>query len=253
MPETVRALRALRTPVFIFHADNPFPPHTSSRPEDLACAAASDCYFIWSRQLCERLLRLGVPRVEYLPFAWDPEIFPHLGLSAAPEHDVVFVGGWDEEREQALEPLARRFDLKIFGPAYWGSRTRRKSATRHSWQGRAPRGQEAAEIVTRSRVVLNVLRRQNLPDGTVMRTFETPGCGGVSLSTRTTGALSIFPEGIAGAYFASTDECVEQIDCLLRQPERRHHMAMAAHQIVSAGHRYFDRARRILDVYRELR
>jgi spore maturation protein CgeB len=111
---------------------------------------------------------------------------------------------------------------------------------------------DAAGIIARSRVALNILRRQNLPDGTVMRTFEVPGCGGISLSTRTEGALAIFPEGVASAYFAGPEECASQINCLLAHPEQARDLALAAHRIVSASHRYIDRARGILDVYGEI-
>jgi spore maturation protein CgeB len=252
MPESVRALHALHSRVFIFHADNPFPQYSSSRPENLPCAVESDCYFIWSRDLAGRLRQRGVRRVEYLPFAWDEDVFPHVEASNTPRHDLVFIGGWDPEREEVLEPLARRFDLKIWGPPYWGTRTRARSATRRSWQGHALTGQDAAHIIARARITLNVLRRQNLPDGTIMRTFEVPGVGGTSLSTRTPGAADIFPEGVAAAYFADTEECTERIEYLLGHPEERGNLARVAHEIVCRGHRYVDRARQIVDVYGQL-
>ena len=38
MPETIKAFKRLGIPVFIFHADNPFPPFPNTRPETLQCA-----------------------------------------------------------------------------------------------------------------------------------------------------------------------------------------------------------------------
>jgi spore maturation protein CgeB len=253
MPESIRRVRTAGAPVFVFHADNPFRPHYASRPESLPAAAACDCYFLWSRSLCERLLATGVRRCEYLPFAWDPDVFPHVKRSPQPEHDLVFIGGWDQGREQLLERLAQHFSLKIWGPDYWGRRTRRESAVRRSWQGRALTEAAASQVIARSRIVLNVLRCQNLPDGTNMRTFEVPGCGGLSLSTRTRGALDLFPEDSAGAYFSSVDECLERAGYLLDNATVRAGLADSAHEIVRTGHEYVHRAQRIVDVFAGVR
>lgn len=249
MPDTVQGARSIGVRVFIFHADNPLPPWASNRPETLPSALACDAYLIWSRHLAERLMDIGVTRVEYLPFAWDPVIFPHIGLSEAPTHRVVFVGGWDREREAWLTPLSKRFDLKIWGPAYWSTRTMPGSPLRRCWQGGALRGLRAAQTLADSAVALNVFRRQNLPDGVNMRTFEVPGCGGFALATRTAGAQAILPECLAGAYFGEPEECYEQIERFLIRPSERLELAETAHARIADGHQYAHRAQRILHVF----
>lgn len=251
MPETLRAIRARGIPVFIFHADNPFPENAAHRPELLPCALESDCYFIWSRTLEQRLRALGVRNVQSLSFAWDDQIFPYIEPSSNPAHDLVFIGGWDQERESALTPLAQEFSLKIWGPDYWHHRTQPDSPLRGCWQGREIVGKELAHTVADSKIVLNILRRQNLPDGTNMRTFEVPGCGGFMLSTYSDGANEIFPQGKAGAYFRDTPECIAQIKLFLKQEDQRRAIADEAHKRVSQGQQYLHRAERILEVYRE--
>ena len=251
MPETARQLRSLDAKVFVFHADSPFPPSPNVRPEHLPLARESDRYFIWSRSLIARLREAGVTRAEYLPFAWDPAVFPSATTpDGDAEHDVVFIGGWDRWREAWLEGLASRFPLKIWGPDYWGTRTRPGSRVRRCWQGQAATGAEAARILARSKVTLNLLREQNLPDGVNMRTFEVPGCGGFSVATRTQGAASIFPEGQAGVYFDGLEECIGRIDYYLSHDDERVEIARAAHRIVE-HHTYLDRAREILQHYDE--
>jgi spore maturation protein CgeB len=249
MPETVRDLRVIGSRVFIFHADNPFPPHGGSRPEDIECARESDCYFIWSRALGARLLEARVARVEYLPFGWDSDIFPYLGQSESPKYDVVFVGGWDRDREAMLTPIAKQFNLKIWGPGYWGTRTRLGSPLRRCWQGTAVVGPQAAQVFADAKIILNIVRRQNLPDGTIMRTFEVPGSGGFLLSTRTTGALEIFPEGRAGAYFTDEHDLFRKIEYYLGHERECRDIAREAHDLVTTRHRYVERARRLLEVY----
>jgi hypothetical protein len=248
-PDTVLQARSVGTNVFVFHADNPLPPWAGNRPETLPVALACDVYFIWSRYLAERLSDMGVARVEYLPFAWDPVVFPHLGSSAAPTHRIVFVGGWDREREAWLTPIAERFDLKIWGPPYWSTRTKRGSPLRRCWQGSAVEGPRAAQILADSAIALNPLRRQNLPDGVNMRTFEVPGCGGFALATRTAGAQVIFPEGSEGAYFGDLEECCEQIERFLASSTERLELAEMAHIRVAEDHLYLHRVQTILDVF----
>ncbi len=249
LPEAIREIRDQGTVTAIFQPDSPMPESTNHRPELLKAGREADRYLIWSEQLASRLENAGLGPVHYLPFAWDREIYPHVGLSDEPEYEVTFIGGWDRWRERWLEPVADRFDLTVWGPKYWGSRTRPGSPLRAAWQGRAVRGEEAADVIGRSRVVLNVLREQNLPDGTNMRTFEVPGAGGFLLSHRSEGAVEIFPENEGGAYFGSRREMLAQIAHYLNEPQARSDIAHRAHEIiVQQQHRYADRAAEVLRV-----
>lgn len=252
MPDTVLRAKSEGARVFIFHADNPLPPWVANRPETLPLALACDVYFIWSRQLAKLLADAGITRVEYLPFAWDPAVFPHIGLAAAPTYRVVFVGGWDREREAWLTPIAQRFDLKIWGPAYWGQRTKSGSPLRQSWQGAPVEGAKAAQTLADAAIALNLLRGQNMPDGMNMRTFEVPGCGGFALSTRTAGAQAILPEDSVSIYFSDLEECCDKIEHFLTQPAERLDLARAAHARIAEGHQYTHRARAVLDVFESL-
>jgi hypothetical protein len=92
-PETVLAIRQPGRITACVNADNPFDPTPSNSQPPLRRALASwDCYFTWGQFLIERLYSIGVRRVEYLPFAWDPHRHPPGELSAAPKYDLSFVG-----------------------------------------------------------------------------------------------------------------------------------------------------------------
>lgn len=247
MPETVRAVREVSGRVIVFFPDAPTPGASQARPEQIEVAREAHRVFVWSRRLAAKLEEEAAGPVDYLPFAWDPEVFPHLPEAAALDCDVVFVGGWDRARERRLEPVARDFDLRIWGPDYWGDRTRPESHVREAWQGRALRGEEGSQVIAGAPIALNVLREQNLPDGTNMRTFEIPGAGGFSLASRSSGATEILPEREAAAYFGTEEELLERIRRYLDDPQARREVASEAHRIVAAGHRYADRARQVLD------
>lgn len=257
MPDTLREIKKSGTRVFIFHPDNPFPGHPASRPEFMASAAESDAYFVWSSALADELRVAGVSRVEYLPFAWDPSAFSYVPMSSSPQFDVVFIGGWDKERENWLDPVAHHFDLRIWGPLYWGTRTRRRSLARRCWMGGAVRGTAAAHIIADSKIVLNILRTQHrsggAPTGVIMRTFEVPGAGGFLLSTRSPDATAIFAEGIAGAYFGTADELMRKIAYFLGHDHERRRLAARAHSLVNTHHQYKHRMQVILDVWEEMR
>lgn len=246
MPEAVASMQEAGATVAVFHPDAPVPGNPNYRPEHLPVARQADACFVWSRELATRLRNAGVSNTEYLPFAWDPRVFPHVEEAAASGPEVIFVGGWDEHRERWLEPVADVFDLEIWGPDYWERRTRSGSPVHDCWQGRGLRGREAAEAVANAKVALNVLRRQNLPDGTNMRTFEVPGAGGFLLATRSDGAAEIYPEEEAGAYFESPDELLSMVRWYLDHTEERQAIAERAHAITAAEHRYVDRARTIV-------
>ncbi len=246
MPEALREAGRYAK-VALFHADNPFERFPARRPEFLKAPREVDVYFVWSRRLLGVAEELGARNSRLLPFGWDPGIHPAGTLSSAPEHELVFIGNWDREREAWLEPLARRFSLKIWGSDLWAKRTQRSSALRRCWQGDLLHGRESADVMRSSKIVLNLVRAQNLPDGVNMRTCEVPGAGGFALSNRTSGAQELFSEGTAGAYFADPGECQARVEHYLRHDDERVSIASEAHAIVDRTLRYTHLAQQVLD------
>lgn len=246
IPDQLHRLSEDVAPTMVLFPDDPFPESSNHRPEYSGIAKAADACWIWSKSLVNELEERWGAAAHYLPFAWDPVVFPVVSLDRdTARHEVTFIGGWDRWRERWLEPVADNFDLKIWGPDYWGRRTR-SAAVRRCWQGGAVRGSEAAKVVADSAVVLNIFREQNLPDGTNMRTFEVPGTGGFLLSHRSDGATEIYPEEVAGAYFETMEEMLDQLELYLSLPDRREEIARAAHELTRQRHRYVDRVRRLV-------
>lgn len=249
MPETVQRVRKRGVKFIIFHADNPLPPHYNARPEMLLAAKECDALLVWSTALVEKLRSMGIP-AGYLPFGWDNLLMPFQGLDNRLDYDVAFVGTWDRKRELFLEEIARHFELKIWGSAYWGQRTRRKSRVRQCWQGKEIRGNELANVFARSRINLNILREQHYVDGkangVIMRTFEAPGAGGLLLSTRSSDATELFPENEAAGYFRDISDCLERIEYFLSNNSARKDIVKRAHALVDANHHYVHRVKDLL-------
>jgi spore maturation protein CgeB len=256
-PETLQNLRQRGVRVVSFYPDNPFPPHYNARPETLAAARETDLCLIWSEKLVRRLQEAGVSNPAFLPFAWDPEVFPYQG--DRPQGiwpGVLFLGGWDRQREVFLEKLARQVPLRIYGPGYWGTRTRPFSRVRRCWQGKELMLADAAQVIRESAICLNVLRRQHIangePDGMIMRHFEVPGAGGFLLSTRGGGATTLFPEGDSGEYFSGVEECAEKINKYMGNTSARRDLSERAHALIAARHQYRDRALEIMRLLDDL-
>lgn len=254
--QTVENLRARDIRVACFYPDNPFPPHYAARPETLPAARASDLCLIWSERLVTKLRGAGIRNPAFLPFGWDPEAFPYQNdrpQGAWP--GVLFLGGWDKEREDFLEEIAPYVPLRIYGPEYWGTRTKRSGRVRQCWQGSDLRLADAARVIRESAICLNILRTQHIidgvPDGLIMRHFEVPGAGGFLLSTRGGGATTLFPEGDTGEYFSNVQECLEIIRRYLAAEEARRQLAERAHAAIAAHHQYTDRAREIVKLLEE--
>jgi len=240
-PETIENLKSAGIHCVLYHADNPLPPH-ANRPETLAVARAMDTYLVWSEKLVIDLKNVGVRGARFMPFGWDEVVFPYEPPPREVWPGVLFVGGWDREREEFLSKVGERVPLKIYGPSYWGTRTRRGSVARQRWMGSDLRGAAAAKLIRESSVSLNVLRNQHViqgrPDGLIMRHFEVPGAGGYLLSTRSGGATRLFPEGETGEYFSDIRECLEKTEEALAKPGERAALAARAHQSVRADHTY---------------
>ncbi len=255
-PETLRRLRSHGVKVVIFNADNPFPPHSSNWPETLPAARETDLFLTWSERLLGILTNAGVQEARFLPFAWDPEVFPYAAPPADPWEGVLFVGGWDREREAFLDRIAERFPLRVYGPVYW-ERTRRRSAARKCWMGRALTGGEAASEIRNCAISLNILRNQHYvdghADGLIMRHFEVPGAGGFLLSTRSGGATRLFPEGESADYFDDAEECLKKIDRYLKNSAMRDALVAQAHAEVEAKHQYVHRIQEMFEYLSQCR
>lgn len=255
MEETLHNLRRRGVRVACYFPDNPFPPHLYNFAEALPAARETDLYLIWSKRLVTALSNAGVRNPVFLPFAWDPDVFPYQ--ESQPQGvwpGVLFLGGWDRERAGFLEEVASQLPLRIFGPSSWA---RAGSRVRHCWQGSDLRGAAAASMIRESAISLNVLRTQHVidgfPDGLIMRHFEVPGAGGFLLSTRGGGATELFPEGESGEYFSSVSECVDKARHYIADDSARRELAEKAHVIVASEHQYTDRARQILRLLDECR
>jgi hypothetical protein len=252
LPETIEALKRIARVVVSFHADDLANPKNTSD-------AMRRSLPLWHVLFTPRpfsgpeLEQQGVQRWEYLPFGYDPELsFPSHAAPAEPgvEDAVVFVGTWDPERVAVLEPLAPKAPLRIWGNGW--ERVDAGSALVPALRKRQLLGETLRATFTQSGINLALLRKANR-DLHQMRTFEVPACGGFLLTERTSDHQSWFEEGKEAVFFESPAELEEQIRRYLPDAAARRRIADAGHRrLVEDGHRYQDRAARIVKVVSQL-
>ena len=257
MPETIEILKSMDVETAVFFADNPLPGHYNNRPETMPVAACVDLFFVWSFNLRDKLHRQGISAARFLPFGWDKYMMPAAkSQTSQQQYNTVFIGGWSLEREEFLESLGAEIDLSIFGPDYWKDRTKKTGMINSLLKGGEKTGSDFADIVRSASVNLNILRNQHKidgrPDGVIMRHFEVPGCGGFLLSTRTETALSLFEEGVAGAYFDTIEECADKVRFYERHPTLRDQIRVEAHNLVKKEYQYTHNVLRMNDLFQSL-
>lgn len=248
-PGTLAQIRAL-VPGILIYCIFPDTPHNLAS-DRMLCFPFCDRVATVSPGWVDAFVRLGAPRVDYLPLAADTDLHlpsPPLSIGANTtySHDVLFVGNWRADREEFLEQLIN-FDLQVWGTDYWQRRTRPASPLRSRWGGRPLGSDEFSLACAQGKILLNIIDIVGWP-GPNMRTFEQPACGAFSLVSRTPAITSLFKEGETIECFASVGEAQEKIRYYLNHEDERQKIAKACYEfVVNGGHTYLDRAKQLVD------
>ncbi len=240
--ESLRQIGELGVCTVNFLTDDPWNPAHRAR-WFLQALPRYHCVFSARRANLDDLKRLGCARVEYLPFAYDPDwCFPEPGI--AEEDDVVFAGAGDQDRVPYIQSLQQAgFRVALYG-SFWD----RYPATRGQSRGQADPA-TLRRAIGAGRVALCIVRRANR-DGHAMRTFEVPAIRACMLAEDTGEHREIFgAESQNVLYFQTIAEMIQKTRWLLEHPEERRRLADAAHRhIVQGRNTYRDRLERILEL-----
>lgn len=182
----------------------------------------------------------GVRDVQYLPFAYDPDLHYRPTLQECGEattNDVVFVGGADEDRVPVMNALIH----EALVPALYGGYWDRYATTRTYARGHAT--PESLRCITYKAAVNICLVRRANRDGHVMRSFEIAACGGAMLIEDTTEHRAIFgDDGETVRYFTNTKTLVARARWMVEHPTEVRNLADAVyHHITTTPNRYQDR------------
>ena len=168
----------------------------------------------------------GARRVEFLPYAFDPEVHHPVPPRPGPPRAACFVGAWEAERAAYLQAAAERgVDLEVWGGRW--ERAGRGSALRRVCTFQSVFADDMARVFASSNLSLGFLRKVNR-DRHTARTFEIPASGGLLLAERTDEQRSFFEEGREALYFDTAEEMIATIQEYANRPTDVARMRKAA-------------------------
>lgn len=226
-----------------FSSDDPWNSGLSA-PWYMRALVEYDFVFTPRRNNLDDLAKLGCRQVRYLPFAYDPAIFPQTTVaeSTASNPMALFVGGADADRAEFFRGFVGAGGEAALVGGYWD----RYADLAGHWLGHLE-PEEVAELTRSAAVNLILVRRANR-DGHTMRSFEAAAIGGCLLVEDTTEHRAIFgPDGLAVRYFDSPAGAAALHQLLSNDRTERLRMARAVqNRIRDGGNTYADRLKTML-------
>lgn len=242
---THRALEKTKARLVVWYPDHPFKADMTSM-NVLKSIREAALFCIWGKFLVEPIRSAGAKRVEYLPFAFDPELHRSDKIAARPDlaSEISFIGTWDIERQSDLTPLAE-LPLAIWGPG-WLENLPSSHPLRPHIRGGGLYGDDLVAALKSTRIAFNHLRLHNGSSHNV-RAMEITGIGGGVMLVRRTPELSneLFMEGSDILCFGDNEELLRVARAELDSP---HLSAEKSNLKVHASHLHCHRASRILSL-----
>ncbi|MCX7698099.1 MAG: glycosyltransferase [Candidatus Goldbacteria bacterium] len=252
-PKTIKEIKKIlpNSKLICFNPDNPFNTwhHGVSNNWIRKSIPYYDVYFIWGKFLIDKLYKAGAKKVKYLPFGYDLEINYPMYIKNDDEKkyygsDIAFIGTYDEERAWWLNQI-KDYNLKIWGNSWWKA----NKDLQKKWMKKPAYGEEFNKICSSSKIVLNIIRKQNIPSHN-MRTFEAPACKSFVLSTRTDEVKEFFEEDKEIVLFSNPEELRQKIDFYLKNDKLREKIRESGYsRLINSNNSYLDRAKKILEIF----
>ncbi len=179
---------------------------------------------------------------KFLPAAGDASIRP---VKPVPKYasDAAFIGtGYDASRAALLLQVAKKYDVRVYGPAWDPWRAELK------WNGRSVEGEEFAQVCSSATVTLgiNPSRAEGGVSYTSDRTWMVILAGAFYLGQGTLGVSQFLRDGEHCAWYSDAHDCVAQMDRYLQDPEAREKIRSQGERFVRANHTYDQRISNLL-------
>ncbi len=196
--------------------------HVSIEPR-LEVARHFDAVFLAQKTHVEHFRAAGIPRVEWLPLACMPSLYPHEPLERM--YDVAYVGSLNREdggrRAQLFEKIAARFPNNKIGK-FWP--------------------EDMARIYSQAKIVVNACHNKDVN----MRVFEAMAAGALLITDPAIGLEDLFEDGKHLVIYRRDEDVLGLIQHYLDHPDERERIAQAGQALVRSQHTYAHRLEIIL-------
>jgi len=212
-----------------------------------------DFVFTSSFKSVENYEKIGVDKVEYIPFCCDPTFHRNIELTKDDKRkftaDITFVGKFYPEREKVLKALLD-YDLKIYGQNWQFS----DKDVRSKWTGQAVFGEDLIKVYNASKIVLNIHDNEMKYGGmkSNIRSFEAMGCGAFVLSDKPDGIEDIFDIDKQIVCFKSKKQLLYFVDYYLENEKEREKIARRGQKRTYKDHTFYNRMKKVISVAENL-
>ncbi len=252
---TIEKLKTYTDILCCYNPDHPFKffsPGTGNR-HILESISHYDIYFTYAQNICEQLKRDWKVDSYVIPFGYDDSDDSELkSTGSVYENKWLFIGTWDRERMAWLNKV-HKDNLHIYGDDKWSSHGAKNKAIATAYQGKSLYDKEYKEAIKNAAGVINLLRRQNIEEGSHnMRTFEVPGYGGLLVANRTEEQEFFFEEDKEAIFFDGVEEFNDKLDFLNRNKGIVERIKLAARaRSEKSGYSYNCRSKQLYQLLSE--
>ncbi len=242
--ETVAAIQKLGARTVCWWMNDPI-----QVERGLALAPAYEFFFSNCETSTKFYRDSGITGARYLPHAAFLPLHRPMELDADERKrwasEICFVGDWGPVRQGILSNLAKKFDLRIWGP--WHKRLNKKDRL---W-GRVVDGyfttEDMARAFSATKIALNLHAWFGYyPHGLNPRVWETPACGALEVCDEKLDLPSQFKHGVEIVTYRDGLELEGKLRELLDDAAARQRIAAAGLKRVKAEHTYEHRIRELL-------
>lgn len=216
-----------------------------------------DGIFMFDRSYLKPVAALGVPHVEFLPAAVDPEVYRPQTLSAKEKArytcNLALIGWYYPSRGELAKALAE-MDLRVWGKGWLSPEARQMingTSRKLPVEDRFISEPEACKIYSSAKIGLNLHSHQTHDAGVNMRAFELAAAGCFQLSDAVSGMEELLEPGKELAIYRSPEEARSLAEHYLLHPQERSAMAARARERTLKEHTYEHRMKTLVELVRK--
>ncbi|MEM3062227.1 MAG: glycosyltransferase [Nitrososphaerota archaeon] len=205
---------------------------------------------MFDRAKFQELQQLGAKQVQYLPCAFDPDVYHPKPISPTDvknyQCDIGMIASYYKKRGEILSAV-QGLDVAIWGMG-WKKSPELKQFPSGTLRGKSLTGRQIATAYNVIKICPNAHHSQSILGGLNMRAFEIPGAGGFQITDYIEGMEEHFEIGKEIVVYQSPEHFRELAEYYLKHDDERKAIAKRGYERVIRDHTYQQRLKKIFGV-----